>query len=194
VHARDRRVDRYYDPSTDQFISVDPDVAETGQPYAYDRDDPLNEMDPLGLYSCGKRSASSIVRQAKRGGSEYALTCGRATTTRDGRVIGGYGVRHIQDDGRHFGGNLSNAGLDLIVDAIEHGDLDPSQSTATKSTYLYETAAHISIDGDVMQEIPFTVKVVVNATFRTVTTAKITEPSIDQQPLNNCNVDGYTLC
>jgi RHS repeat-associated protein len=27
-------LDRYYDPSTDQFISVDPDVAVTGQPYA----------------------------------------------------------------------------------------------------------------------------------------------------------------
>jgi RHS repeat-associated protein len=42
-------VNRYYDPATDQFISVDPDVAETGQPYAYDNDDPLNETDPIGL-------------------------------------------------------------------------------------------------------------------------------------------------
>lgn len=43
-------VDRYYDPSTDQFLSVDPDVAETGQPYAFTKDDPLNSTDPLGLY------------------------------------------------------------------------------------------------------------------------------------------------
>jgi len=28
-------INRYYDPSTDQFLSVDPDVAETGQPYAF---------------------------------------------------------------------------------------------------------------------------------------------------------------
>jgi hypothetical protein len=47
--TRERRVDRYYDPSTDQFLSVDPDVAETGQPYAFTGDDPLNETDPLGL-------------------------------------------------------------------------------------------------------------------------------------------------
>ncbi len=33
-------VGRYYDPATDQFLSVDPDVAETGQPYAYTGDDP----------------------------------------------------------------------------------------------------------------------------------------------------------
>jgi hypothetical protein len=42
-------VGRYYDPITDQFLSVDPDVAETGQPYAFTGDDPLNATDPLGL-------------------------------------------------------------------------------------------------------------------------------------------------
>jgi hypothetical protein len=42
-------VDRYYDPTTDQFLSVDPDLAETGQPYAFTGDDPLNKTDPLGL-------------------------------------------------------------------------------------------------------------------------------------------------
>jgi hypothetical protein len=47
--ARERRVDRYYDPTTDQFLSVDPDVAESGQPYAFTGDDPLNATDPLGL-------------------------------------------------------------------------------------------------------------------------------------------------
>ena len=51
--TRERRVNRYYDPSTDQFLSVDPDVAETGQPYAFTGDDPLNETDPLGLISQG---------------------------------------------------------------------------------------------------------------------------------------------
>ena len=41
-------VNRYYDPSTDQFLSVDPDVQETDQPYAFVNDDPLNATDPLG--------------------------------------------------------------------------------------------------------------------------------------------------
>jgi uncharacterized protein RhaS with RHS repeats len=45
-------VDRYYDPSTDQFLSVDPLLALTGQPYAFTADDPLNETDPLGLDGC----------------------------------------------------------------------------------------------------------------------------------------------
>ncbi len=42
-------VGRYYDPSTDQCLSVDPDLMETGQPYAFTGDDPLNATDPLGL-------------------------------------------------------------------------------------------------------------------------------------------------
>ena len=42
-------VNRYYDPSTDQFINVDPDLARTGQPYAFAGDDPMNQTDPLGL-------------------------------------------------------------------------------------------------------------------------------------------------
>jgi RHS repeat-associated protein len=42
-------INRYYDPSTGQFLSVDPAVAQTGQPYAFTGDDPLNGMDPLGL-------------------------------------------------------------------------------------------------------------------------------------------------
>ena len=40
---------RYYDPTTDQFLSVDPDVARTNQPYTYVNDSPLNATDPTGL-------------------------------------------------------------------------------------------------------------------------------------------------
>lgn len=42
-------VGRYYDPATGQFLSVDPLVDETGQPYAYTGDDPVNGVDPSGL-------------------------------------------------------------------------------------------------------------------------------------------------
>jgi RHS repeat-associated protein len=42
-------VNRYYDPNTDQFISVDPDLAGTGQPYAFTGDNPMDFDDPLGI-------------------------------------------------------------------------------------------------------------------------------------------------
>jgi RHS repeat-associated protein len=45
-------VARYYDPSTQQWMSVDPDVAATGQPYAFTGADPINAMDPLGNFVC----------------------------------------------------------------------------------------------------------------------------------------------
>jgi RHS repeat-associated protein len=40
---------REYDPSTAQFLSVDPLVGETHAPYYYAGDNPLNESDPTGL-------------------------------------------------------------------------------------------------------------------------------------------------
>jgi hypothetical protein len=44
---------RYYDPSTGQFISRDPMVASTRQPYAYAYDNPTNLTDPTGLWGGG---------------------------------------------------------------------------------------------------------------------------------------------
>jgi RHS repeat-associated protein len=39
---------RTYDPVTAQFLSVDPLVAETGEPYSYVEDNPVNGEDPSG--------------------------------------------------------------------------------------------------------------------------------------------------
>jgi hypothetical protein len=55
-------VDRYYDPVTDQFLTVDPDLAETGQAYAFTGDDPLNKTDPLGLKGGGGNLAALECR------------------------------------------------------------------------------------------------------------------------------------
>ncbi len=40
---------RWYDPATAQFLTVDPLVAVTGQPYAYVGGDPVNAVDAWGL-------------------------------------------------------------------------------------------------------------------------------------------------
>jgi RHS repeat-associated protein len=42
-------INRYYDPSTDQFLSIDPLLRVTDQPYLFTGDNPLNRTDPLGL-------------------------------------------------------------------------------------------------------------------------------------------------
>jgi hypothetical protein len=70
--ARERRVGRYYDPATDQFLSVDPDVAETGQPYVFTGDDPLNATDPNGLIPSVEASMATVLR-VLRGGRKLCL-------------------------------------------------------------------------------------------------------------------------
>jgi RHS repeat-associated protein len=53
-------INRYYDPGTGMFFSVDPDVIETGQAYSYAGDDPVNGIDPSGLRStsaCGTQGS-----------------------------------------------------------------------------------------------------------------------------------------
>ena len=41
-------IGRYYDPATGQFLSVDPLLSVTSEPYLYTADDPINDADPLG--------------------------------------------------------------------------------------------------------------------------------------------------
>ena len=57
--ASDGSIHRYYDPTTGQFISSDPLVDVTGQPYAYVGDDPVNNVDPSGLFCWGLCSISN---------------------------------------------------------------------------------------------------------------------------------------
>ena len=56
-------VNRYYDPTTDQFLSIDPDVAQTDEPYVFTNDDPLNLADPWGLFASGGNGQSAFVTQ-----------------------------------------------------------------------------------------------------------------------------------
>jgi RHS repeat-associated protein len=42
---------RWYDPSTGQFLSQDPLVDQTLQPYAYAGDNPVSRSDPTGLWT-----------------------------------------------------------------------------------------------------------------------------------------------
>src|SRR5487761_2075767 len=76
ILTRDCSINRYYDPSTDQFLSVDPMVNLTGQPYAFVNDNPLNVTDPLGLkgwYCIGGQSHYFI-------GNKYRAATGRCGT------------------------------------------------------------------------------------------------------------------
>ena len=61
-------INRYYDPATGQFMSIDPAVAQTLEPYAYANGDPVSNTDPTGLRgnrqgaSCQSVSSRSVFR------------------------------------------------------------------------------------------------------------------------------------
>ena len=54
-------INRYYDPATAQFVSVDPAVSLTAIAYNYALADPLALVDPLGLFSWGKALAVTAL-------------------------------------------------------------------------------------------------------------------------------------
>jgi RHS repeat-associated protein len=53
-------VNRYYDPSTGQFTSVDPDVDKTLAPYAYTSGNPVSQTDPTGLSTATGACANAV--------------------------------------------------------------------------------------------------------------------------------------
>ncbi|MGH7174811.1 MAG: hypothetical protein ACREGR_00430, partial [Minisyncoccia bacterium] len=67
THAPERTINRYYDPATDLFLSIDPAVDVTGQPYVFTNDNPLNATDPLGLMISGTGSATCDLQENDSG-------------------------------------------------------------------------------------------------------------------------------
>lgn len=104
-------VNRYYDPTTGGFTGVDPDVAETGQAYAYVGDDPVDGSDPLGLCNSGVANGY------------YPGAC--ATTGAEAMQAEAYIESHVQSGGF----SISN-GLKAVTD-YGAGIADFVTSTAT---------------------------------------------------------------
>lgn len=80
-------INRYYDPGTDQFLSVDPAVAQTNQAFVFVNDNPLNATDPLGL--------KTGIRTFYVNGFEIVVrvsVSGQVSVPRSGIVVGTDGV------------------------------------------------------------------------------------------------------
>ena len=68
---------RYYDLYSGQFLSVDPLVAQTNQPYEYANDDPVNQGDPDGLAPFSSLPGQA-VQQVGRAVCAFLLLCSSA--------------------------------------------------------------------------------------------------------------------
>jgi RHS repeat-associated protein len=63
---------RYYDPTTAQFLTVDPAVSTTQQPYQYTSDNPINNVDPSGLFSLFGHKVGFHPLQGLKGAANFA--------------------------------------------------------------------------------------------------------------------------
>jgi hypothetical protein len=113
---------RYYDPSTGQFLTVDPLVAVTGQSYAYTGDDPVNGVDPMGLCTIPGE------------GQLYPGAC--ATTGAEAIAA----EQEIQAQAQGGGFSISKG-----LDAVEGAASDVGHFVATHKTAIAEVAVGVVI-------------------------------------------------
>ena len=104
-------VGRYYDPTTGQFLTVDPDVAETGQPYAYTGDDPVNGTDPLGL--CSTSDGTFLVSGACRWTSRSWVS--QTENTLQGQKGGGFSITNGLKALADYGAGIGNAAVSTVT-------------------------------------------------------------------------------
>ena len=86
-------INRYYDPRTGQFLSVDPAIAQTYQPYGYADGNPVSNTDPTGKcwwgWKCWKRGVVDFIVYGTFTliAAAVAVVCADVT----GGVCSGYG-------------------------------------------------------------------------------------------------------
>jgi RHS repeat-associated protein len=77
---------RYYDPATGQFLTLDPAVNLTSEPYGYSAENPINLADPSGLICLSWHCVQDNVLKPA------ASIIGAAQTVTDAITVGAFGV------------------------------------------------------------------------------------------------------
>jgi RHS repeat-associated protein len=115
---------RYYDPATAQFISRDPDLSATWEPYAYVGNNPLNSTDPSGLCFWTGESTNwlcDLVRNGATSGAHAVMNwVGSEMRAPEGRLLYGFlsGDTSVTHDGWYNAGEVLG-GLVLIVSMLD---------------------------------------------------------------------------
>ncbi len=98
-------VNRYYDPTTDQFLAVDPLVGLTGQAFSYANNDPVNVSDPSGLSGDAQADEQYDVQHSCKGRSAHAQGCGQHWYQPPCSLLGG-----VARSGIHVAASAYNSG------------------------------------------------------------------------------------
>lgn len=128
-------INRYYDPITGQFVSVDPDVTETGQAYAYAQDNPVTLTDPTGLTSEGY--CFNVTGSVLFGAGTFQVCAVEVNGNQQVGVTvtggGGFGFNTAQIV------NTLDSPASLTKLFSINGSLDYQRSNATRSVRLADT-------------------------------------------------------
>ena len=111
---------RYYDPSTEQFTTVDPLAIQTRSPYGYAASDPINRTDPSGLcwsFGCalGKTQVGKFVTNTAAG-VVNGITLGNGDA-----VLGAVGESGFYDKNSTEYGTGTAIGIGLDVPLLAAG-------------------------------------------------------------------------
>jgi RHS repeat-associated protein len=120
---------RYYDPSTAQFLTVDPLVGQTGQPYGYTAGDPLNATDPSGQFAWELAFAigGAIVGGGIDAYQQYEQNCGSFNNFNWGEFAGATAF-----------GALTGLGIGLGV-----GEVFPAAESPVANITLYRAVGDL---------------------------------------------------
>jgi filamentous hemagglutinin len=118
-------INRYYDPTSDEFLSIDPDFAETDQPYVFTNDNPLNAEDPLGLSDINVGSpegsfdvvnAGSLINWGDLGGDTAGSASEGTGTSSVSVVEGGLATSSAESPDALSGDEKSKAQINQEID------------------------------------------------------------------------------
>jgi hypothetical protein len=146
-------IDRWYDGGTGEFMSLDPLVQSTLQPYQYVGNDPLNGTDPSGLKESAAEEAAAAANLAQLIGvaNEEAAAALAAYTA--AAAAGDPNVDITTDGGttaQPITVQSSNAQVDAVAEEAGDAVLAPSQAaqdvTTTGTTLPPQSAKSSSPD------------------------------------------------
>ncbi|HXC79179.1 MAG TPA: fibronectin type III domain-containing protein [Candidatus Acidoferrum sp.] len=115
---------RYYDPATGQFLSRDPELNSTWEPYGYVADNPLNATDPSGLcFGFGDQTnwiCDAFRNNIVSGAHAVMNWIGSELKAPEGRLLHGFvsGDTSITHDGWYNAGEVLG-GLVLVVSMLD---------------------------------------------------------------------------
>jgi RHS repeat-associated protein len=143
---------RWYDPATAQFLTVDPDVNQTQAPYTYVSDNPLNATDPEGLDPIWGPDCSGML--LKYGACPSESTAAGSTPEQVRQSVIGAGVVILGSMCPLFGDMLGilGGGAEAAEDGVDIEAANFAQTTASNSFSAGGSFAGQTI-GDVANEL-----------------------------------------